>query len=269
MSADRNNSSRNVQLRLGEKEEQLATNQELATLLTESLKLETPPVAVRFVTERPAGVRVFQGEVPSACTFWRRAEHETFYADTPSHFNCLVGAHTMGLDIPPAKGQELMELVGQMHANEYLDPAEVAHIPTVPGAKSGIVYGPVADTQEAPDVVLVWVAPYQAMLLQEATGGSVWSEHSGVPTFGRPSCAAIPAAIAQARATQSLGCMGMRVFTEVGRDQLLGVLPKLLLEKLSPELERVARANDKMTQHYRGQKAIHTREQGATASAGA
>jgi len=239
------------------------TNLELAELLTDSLKLETPPIAVRFLAEPPTGIRTFQGEVPSACTFWRRAEHETFYADVPSHFNCLVGAHTMGLDLPPEKGHELMELIGQMQANEYLDPVEVPHIPTVPGTKSGILYGPLADAREEPDVVLVWLAPYQAMLLQEATGGSHWSEQPGVPTFGRPSCAAIPAAIAQARATQSLGCMGMRVFTDVSRNLLLGVLPRALLEDLPKGLDRAVQANDKMTQHYRGQKAIHTREQPA------
>jgi len=53
------------------------------------------------------------------------------------------------------------------------------------------------------------------------------------------------------------------VFTDISRDKLLGVLPKSLLGKLPEELDRVARANDKMTQHYRGQKAIHTRERPA------
>ena len=239
------------------------TNLELAELLIDTLKLETPPIAVRFVAEPPPGVRPFEGEVPSACTFWRRAEQGTFYADAAAHFNCLVGVHTMGFDLPPEKGQELMGLIGQMHANEYFDPGEVPHVPTVPGTKSGILYGPLAEAQEQPDVVLVWLAPYQAMLLQEATGGSHWTEQPGVPTFGRPSCAAIPVAIAQAKATQSLGCMGMRVFTDISRDKLLGVLPKSLLGKLPEELDRVARANDKMTQHYRGQKAIHTRERPA------
>lgn len=237
------------------------TNQQLAELLTDSLQLETQPVAVRFVAEAPAGIASFEGEVPSACTLWRRAERQTFYAGASAHFNCLVGAHTMGFDLPSVKSQELMGLIGEMQSNEYLDGAEVAHIPTVPGAKTGIVYGPLAESDEAPDVVLLWLAPYQAMLLQEATGGARWSEQSGVPTFGRPSCAAIPAAMAQGRSSQSLGCMGMRVFTDISRDRLLGVLPRILLERLPEELERVARSNEVMGQRYRGQKAIHTREE--------
>jgi uncharacterized protein (DUF169 family) len=228
--------------------------------LTDALSLETPPVAVSFVAEPPPGIPSFQGEVPSACTFWRRAEQGTFYADAPSHFNCLVGSYTMGLSLPPEKGEELMGLIGVMQGNEYFSSGEVPHVPVVAGEKSGIVYGPLAEARDVPDVVLMWLAPYQAMLLQEATGGAEWAEQSGIPTYGRPSCAAIPAAIAQARSTQSLGCMGMRVFTEVGRNQLLGVLPKEVLKDLPAAVDKVASSNDKMAQHYRGQKALHTKD---------
>jgi hypothetical protein len=97
------------------------------------------------------------------------------------------------------------------------------------------------------------------MLLQEAAGGARWSDQPGIPTFGRPSCAAIPAAIQRNTATQSLGCMGMRVFTEIAQDRLLAVLPGARLADLPEALERIARANSKMSQHYRGQKAIHTK----------
>ena len=60
-------------------------------------------------------------------------------------------------------------------------------------------------------------------------------------------------------ATQSLGCMGMRVFTDVAQDRLLGVLPRQLLENLPAALEQTASSNEKMAQHYRGQKAIHSK----------
>ncbi|MFI5266806.1 MAG: DUF169 domain-containing protein [Chloroflexota bacterium] len=230
----------------------------LSGLLVSSLGLATAPVGLRFVVEPPSGLPRFEGEVPSACTFWRRAERGSFYADAPSHFNCLIGAHTMGLPMPEEKGPELMALIGQMGENEYFDAAEVPHIPTDSSPKSGVVYGPLAEFEDAPDAVLVWVTPYQSMLLQEATGAARWSEQSGIPTFGRPSCAAIPAALQRGSATQSLGCMGMRVFTEIAQDRMLGVLPRQQLAGLPAGLERVAQSNQKMTQHYRGQKAIHT-----------
>lgn len=232
---------------------------ELSNQLVETLELATPPVALRFVEQPPSGMRHFEGEVPSACTFWRRAEQGIFYADSPAHFNCLIGTHTMGLPTPEEKGPELMALIGQMGENEYFEAAEVPHVPTDGRPKSGIVYGPLSDFSDAPDAILLWLTPYQSMLLQEATGGSRWTDQPGIPTFGRPSCAAIPAAIQRSRATQSLGCMGMRVFTEVAQERLLGVLPGERLDELPAALDRVARANSKMTQHYRGQKAIHTK----------
>jgi uncharacterized protein (DUF169 family) len=240
----------------------MATLKELSSLLTNTLDLSSPPVALRFVEHQPADIHAFEGEVPSACTFWRRAEQGLLYADAAAHFNCLVGTHTMGLPMPAEKGPELMALIGQMGENQYFDAGEVPHVPTVPGAKSGIVYGPLAAFDETPDAVLVWVTPYQSMLLQEATGNAAWSEKSGIPTFGRPSCAAIPAALSRGTATQSLGCMGMRVFTEVAQDRLLGVLPRQMLDDLPAGLQRVADANEKMAQHYRGQKAIHTKGSG-------
>ncbi len=237
----------------------MPNNAELSALLADWLGLSTPPVALRFVDGPPEGVPRFAGEVPSACSFWRRAEQGMFYADTPAHLNCLIGAHTMGLPLPPEKGPELMALIGQMGQAGYFDAAEVPHVPTMPGAKSGIVYGPLSAFADRPDAVLVWLTPYQSMLLQEATGAARWSEHSGIPTFGRPSCAAIPAALNGGVATQSLGCMGMRVFTEIAQDRLLGVLPHQLLDELPAALKRAADSNETMAQHYRGQKAIHTR----------
>jgi uncharacterized protein (DUF169 family) len=230
----------------------------LSELLVGALSLATPPVGLRFVAEAPAGLPAFDGEAPSACTFWRLAEQGSFYADAPAHFNCLIGAHTMGLPLTKDKEPELMALIGQMGENRYFDISEVPHVPTDPTTKSGVIYGPLAEFDEEPDAVLVWLTPYQSMLLQEATGAARWTEHAGIPTFGRPSCAAIPAALKIGGATQSLGCMGMRVFTEVAQDRMLGVLPGKLLSNLPAALERVADANQKMAQHYRGQKAIHT-----------
>ena len=231
----------------------------LSDSLVSTLGLASPPVGLRFVAEAPAGMTQFAGEVPSACTFWRRAERGMFYADAPAHFNCLIGVHAMGLPMPEDKGPELMALIGQMGENEYFDAAEVPYVPTDGSQKSGIVYGPLADFSDAPDAVLAWVTPYQSMLLQEATGTARWTEQqAGIPTFGRPSCAAIPAARQRGSATQSLGCMGMRVFTDVAHDRMLAVLPAQILADLPERLERMAQANQKMGQHYRGQKAIHT-----------
>lgn len=233
---------------------------ELSDLLVSSLGLEVPPVALRFVARVPAGLRRFEGEVPSACTFWQRAEQGLFFADAPAHLNCLIGMHTMGLPIPAERQPELMGLIGQMAASDYFDASEVPHVPTDASAKEGIVYGPLADFDVTPDAVLLWLTPRQSMLLQEATGAAHWGEGSTIATFGRPSCAAIPAALRRGAATQSLGCVGMRTFTEISDDRLLCVLPKQILGGLAAALERVVRANETMGQYYQQQRSAHSKE---------
>jgi len=47
---------------------------DVSTRLSQALDLASPPVALALVVTSPAGVRTFAGEVPSACTLWRRAE---------------------------------------------------------------------------------------------------------------------------------------------------------------------------------------------------
>lgn len=231
----------------------------LADLLTETLGLAWPPVALTVVEDAPAGVAPARGEVPSACSFWRRAEQGRFYADAASHGNCLVGAHVMGIPLSAEQGQELMGLVGQMGAAEYLEGEEVANIPTLPGPTRGVVYGPLAQVEGAPDAVVLWLTPAQAMRLEEATGATRWTGAPGIATFGRPSCAAIPAALQRRQPTLSLGCAGMRIFTGVPADRLLAVLPGASLDALAAGLARMHRANQAMEPFYHEQKAAHTR----------
>lgn len=236
----------------------MANDAELSQVLSESLVLDLPPIALRFVTEAPANIRMFEGEVPSACTFWRRAEGGTFFATAAGHLNCLIGAHTMGMPLEPAQSGALMDLIGQMQAAGYLDADEVQSIPTVAGQKAGIVYGPLAESSGEYDVVLVWVTPRQSMLLQEATGNVAWLPQSGIRTFGRPSCAAIPAALDKGTATLSLGCAGMRTFTEIPDDRMLAVLPRAILDGLAAGLKRVVHANETMLSRYEALKAAHS-----------
>lgn len=207
-------------------------NAELDHHLVECLGLDSSPVALQFVREISDNIPQFDDTVPAGCAFWRRAEQGVFYASASDHANCPIGVHTMGLPMSNETAVELQELVQQMGELSYVNPTEVDHIPTVPGEKSGVVYGPLATTEAQPDAILVWVTPYQAMLLNEATGSAAWSQYSGVSTFGRPGCAAIPAALKQGMAALSLGCMGMLTFTEISQDRMLTVLPHQVMPAL-------------------------------------
>lgn len=228
---------------------------DLARLLQERLGLDLPPVALALVTEPPAGLATDDRPAPSACTFWRRAERGVFYASAEDHMGCAIGAMVMGFELSEEKVQELMGLVGQMCSICYIEEKEVPHIPRFTSAPRGVVYGPLADFPLPPDTVVVWATPGQAMLLQEAVGALQWADSPSGALFGRPACAALPTSLNRGQATLSLGCMGMRTFTEIPADRCLVAIPGFRLATLAEDLERTASANDQMEQFYRGHKA--------------
>jgi uncharacterized protein (DUF169 family) len=229
--------------------------QEIAQEISSRLQLDSPPIALAFVEGQPAGVRLFDAEVPSACTLWRRAETEVFYADAGKHMNCLVGAFVMGFELAEGQQQELMGLIQTMCGCNYLSPDEPSKIPTVKRSKTGIVYGPLQSFPLEPDLILMWLTPQQAMLFSEATGTSSWTDASPMSALGRPACSVLPTSLQQERATLSLGCMGMRTFTEIGQDRILAVLPGKQATEFSERLATTAVANNAMRDFYLGHKA--------------
>jgi uncharacterized protein (DUF169 family) len=240
----------------GAADDQQLDRRALATALKNTLGLKLPPVALSFVSERPSDVREFTEGVPSACTLWRRAEEGVFFAPAEAHFNCPIGVLTMGFTMSDEQKKTLMDLVGQIGTMGYIDPNEAGNIPSVPGDKSGIVYGPLDSVPVTPDDVLLWVSGNAAMLLAEATGSGNWkADQHGTATFGRPSCAAIPVAVRNETPTFSLGCMGMRTFTAVEPELQLAVLPKATLFTLQQRLEKIAAVNAQMAVYYAEQNA--------------
>ena len=222
----------------------------LADLLQQSLNLQYPPVAMTRTNERPASLEASTEVVPSACAFWRKAETSVFYADAEAHMNCPIGAMVMGFELSEAKSGELMELVGGMCEINYIKPEEVELIPKFESPRTGAVYGPLADFPLEPDVALVWTTPFQAMLLQETTGATTWTGENG-RVFGRPACSVIPSADSSGGASMSLGCMGMRTFTEIAPDLCLIAIPRQALAELAADLERTVEANQTMAGAYR------------------
>lgn len=222
--------------------------------ISSRLGLQSPPVALAFVDSPPDGISAPDSEVPAGCAFWRKAESGVFYAPADAHFNCPIGSMTMGFDMPPSVMQELMSLVESMTGCGYIGPEEAAKIPSVPGKKSGIVYGPLAQFSEAPDLVLLWLSPRQAMIFQEAAGRCRWAETMPAGIFGRPACAALPIAKQSGQATLSLGCTGMRTFTEIADDRMLAILPGDQIAPFSDALEKAVDVNASMKDFYSGRK---------------
>lgn len=223
---------------------------ELAGRIMAALGLEAPPVALAFVEVAPEGVPSFEGVAPSACSFWRAAEGGSFFASASQHANCAVGSHVMGFPADSSSMAALQAAVETMGACGYLAADEAGRIPTVRRQASGVVYGPLADFPLPADLVLCWLQPSQAMLLQEAAGEADWTNAARRSLFGRPGCAALPLALGDAKATLSAGCTGMRAFTEVSGDRMLAVLPGADLERTAGRLEATRQANEAMAAYY-------------------
>ena len=166
---------------------------------------------------------------------------------------CPIGAMVMGFTLSKTKQEELMGLLGNMFTTNYLREDEIDHIPRFKGNISGIVYGPLSKFPLDPEVVLLWANPKQAMLVEELLGNTTWDKLPS-SVLGRPTCAALPSAHASNNPKLSLGCIGMRTFTEIPNTHVLTVLPKACLENITDRLQETLVANAEIATRYRSMK---------------
>jgi uncharacterized protein (DUF169 family) len=185
---------------------------ERATRAKEILGLRRLPIKVAFMDAPPAGLaRWSGGPVAAGCVFWDRAmEGKSFYTLAADHWNCAVGSHTHKIGLPADRGNELAATIGFMVETRYLDPAEVASIPTLDREPAVVAYAPAASDLLKADVVLIAVTPAQSTLLFEAALKAGLARGSADVT-SRPSCAILPAAASSSR------CRSVAVATERSR----------------------------------------------------
>ena len=220
--------------------------------LADTLGLPRRPVAVTFRETPPVGVPKFTGTEPSGCSFWRiAAGGRTFYTVASDHYNCPIGSYTHHLALPHDRSQELDQTLSLMAGIGYIKMEEVPRIPRLPRPPGVVIYAPLADTPVEPDVVLFAGRPGRVMLLQEAAlragvGGQV-------PLFGRPTCMALPAALADG-VVASTGCIGNRVYTDVGEDELYVTVPGKDLPRIAEAVETIAAANATLAEYHRGRR---------------
>jgi len=217
------------------------------------LKFDRRPVAVTFLDSVPSGISKFSGTEPAGCSFWRlAAAGQTFYTVSADHFNCAVGAYTHNIQLPPDRIQETQATLGMMFNLGYVRPEEVPGIPQLPKEPAAVVFAPLADTPVAPSVVIFTCKSSSAMLLNEA------SSHAGasstLPILGRPSCMALPAALGHGTVT-TMGCIGNRVYTNLGEDEMYVVVPGAKLEAVCDALEIIIAANTTLGEFARGRQA--------------
>lgn len=216
------------------------------------LKPERGPITVTFLETPPEKVEKFEGTEPSGCSFWRlAAQGRTFYTIPQNHFNCAVGAYTHNIPLSPDREKETEQTLKMMFDLGYVKPEEVAQIPRLAKPPVAILYAPLAGTTVQPDVVLFALRPATAMLLQEAAGRA--GVGSGAPALGRPTCMALPASLQHGTIT-SLGCIGNRVYTGLGENEMYVVVRGKDIRPVLEALKTIARANAALYDYAKGRR---------------
>jgi uncharacterized protein (DUF169 family) len=223
--------------------------------MVELLDLASPPVAVTFAAAAPAGVRRVARAGPAGCDYWRQAAAgAVFYTEAADHHNCPVGSFTHGITLPPERARELEDVVGTMVGLQYIRMEEVGALPRRAAPFGVAVYAPLAQAPAPPDVVLVRGRARQIMLVAEAARAAGLAGDTAA--MGRPACAMIPAALAGPGAVTSLGCIGNRVYTGLGDDELYFTIPGPRIGDVVERLETVVRANGELRKYHEGRRAL-------------
>ena len=174
----------------------------------------------------------------AACKLWRLGT-ERLVALGAEHGACAIGRYTQGFAtaLPPDD-----PTIGAMLEVEYIDPAEVASIPHLPLGPRAAVFGPLDRFPLDPAAVLVIATPLQAMVLAESLG-LMRADAAGLHVLGRPTCAAIPAALDAQTSTGSLACTGARLYAGFDPGEMLVVIPAEQLAGLAARLDQAVAAN--------------------------
>jgi uncharacterized protein (DUF169 family) len=223
----------------------------LANTLESSLHLTTPPLAITFSDDTPAGVPAFDepmpepmpdgrtGRVPAGCVFWNYAADRTFTTVADDHANCSVGSLIHGfktLDEVAANGD-----VAALLESGWVTMDVVPQIPVVSERPGAVTYGPLAETPIDPDVVLIRLNAKQLMVLSDAM--------PGLRIEGKPQCHIIAIAKEQGEAAASVGCMLSRVRTGMPSEQMTCAIPAPQLAQVVDAVERNAVADAAVAQY--------------------
>jgi uncharacterized protein (DUF169 family) len=227
----------------------------LEQALTDALQLTRRPVAVAFCDQPPDGVDRLKGSQPSGCTFWSIAsEGQVFYTAPEDHYNCAIGSYTHHIPLPKDREHELTDTLSLMSDLGYIRMADVPQVPRLEKTPAATVYAPLANTPIAPDAVIVTGTPGGLMLLHEAAARTGISSTS---LLGRPTCMAIPAALASGIAS-SLGCVGNRIYTGLDDEEFYSVIRADKLAAIADEIATITAANVMLTQYHRDRQTALT-----------
>ncbi len=220
----------------------------IAELLTESLSLQQPPVALSFADSVPAGVNTFSGRVPAGCRFWQEAVTSVFATSAAHHDLCAIGVYTHNLQPSEKQQTDLVDALAVFKQLGYVRDEDVPAIPVLPSRSEYVIYSPLAQSPLPPDLVLLLVDAAQTLILSEATSQV---ENQNAPAMGRPACAVVPQVINTGRAALSLGCCGARAYLDVlQKGTALFAIPGAKLELYASQVQSLAKANSVLAEFH-------------------
>jgi uncharacterized protein (DUF169 family) len=215
----------------------------------QKLNLKLQPVAIAFLDAPPPGLSRIERSAPAGCSYWKLAsEGNAFYTTGEDHQNCPVGAFTHNVTLSPAKNAELESLVGTMIQLQYLRADEIPALPHRRQPMQIAAYAPLDRTTFDADLVVFRGNARQVMLLSEAArAAGAFDEGT---TMGRPACAMLPRALDTKGGIASIGCIGNRVYTELGDDELYLTVPGRAIGATLDKLETILTANSELEKFH-------------------
>jgi uncharacterized protein (DUF169 family) len=211
----------------------------IATTLVDALQLHQPPVAVHLCNSRPLGAPAYHGRAAAGCRFWQEG------AD---HYNCAIGVYTHNLRPSPEQQTDLVDALKVFADLGYVRPQDLPQIPVLQSNPSHVVYGPLAQAESAPDVVVLFVNSGQTLVLSEAVQQL---ENQAAPAMGRPACAVIAQVVNSDRAALSLGCCGARAYLDVLTNEIaIFAIPGRKIASYAERISALAKANTMLSSFH-------------------
>jgi uncharacterized protein (DUF169 family) len=220
----------------------------ISEILTDSLDLTRPPIAICFSDELPAGVKTFPGTVPAGCRFWQEATNGVFATEAKQHDLCGIGVYTHNLESSPAGQKDLGDALKVFADLGYVREQDLPLIPVLERRSKFVIYGPLNSIPVAPDVVLLFANADQTLILSEA---SQQVDGGLPPAMGRPACAVVPQALNSGRTALSLGCCGARAYLDILTPEVaLYAIPGVKLEAFVDRVAALSKANSILTMFH-------------------
>lgn len=159
-----------------------------------------------------------------------KAVDQTFATIAEDHANCSVGSYTHGLLSLEAAAQR--DDIGAVLESGWVSLEDFMAVPKVSEEPDTITYGPLADAQGEPDVVLIRLNPLGLMILRDA--------FPGMSIEGKPQCHIIAIAKERNEAVASVGCALSRARTGMKAEEATCAIPGDRLAEIVAKLESTA-----------------------------